>query len=406
MLGWPFSPTSRLPADTKRPWKRPRTGLRLRPNLHQEQQPVARQDHHGGRGRSGSAPRWPHRRRPSAGPRFLPHQPGQPARPTCGENRSTPWCRNSCGPKRWASPTSSPIPAPTPAAAKRPACARIIEALDEIDRQTRGLSVGCLLETTAGAGTTLGWRFEQLAAILAGVRSPERLGVCFDTCHVFAAGYPLATAAAIAATMREFDRLVGVGQIRAFHLNDSLREQGSRADRHAHIGQGRIGLEGFGPCSADRRFRDRPMYLETPKGRKGKRIGTRSIWACCAALAGGDENAEESRRVGKTLSAASANRRCHPSLPYPLDPGAVIDLAGRADRLRIAPFPPHRPTQDCGRDGMPPRRQTRAMDLTYFKRYRMEIDLAGVDSRRRCRPGIGSWPGIRRCWTPLPRRSI
>ena len=149
--------------------------------------------------------------------------------------------------------------------------ARIIEALDEIDRQTPALPVGCLLETTAGAGTSIGGRFEQLAAILAGVRNTERLGVCFDTCHVFAAGYPLATPRGYRKTMREFDRLVGIGRIRAFHLNDSRGEQGSRTDRHAHIGQGRIGLDGFRALLGDRRFRDRPMYLETPKEMKGKR---------------------------------------------------------------------------------------------------------------------------------------
>ena len=133
------------------------------------------------------------------------------------------------------------------------------------------LQVGCLLETTAGQGTSLGWRFEHLAAILSATQSPDRLGVCFDTCHVFAAGYRLATQSGYRATMREFDRIVGVGQIRAFHLNDSLRELGSRVDRHAHIGQGKIGLEGFRALVRDRRFQRTPMYLETPKGTSGGR---------------------------------------------------------------------------------------------------------------------------------------
>jgi deoxyribonuclease-4 len=148
---------------------------------------------------------------------------------------------------------------------------RIVEALDEIDRQTRAAPVGCLLETTAGQGTSIGWRFEQLAAILQGAGNTDRLGICFDTCHVFAAGYPLATRRGYRATMRDFDRLIGVGQIRAFHLNDSLREQGSRIDRHAQIGHGRIGLEGFRALLRDRRFRHVPMYLETPKGMQGDR---------------------------------------------------------------------------------------------------------------------------------------
>jgi deoxyribonuclease IV len=145
---------------------------------------------------------------------------------------------------------------------------RLIRALDEVLAQTRGKPVGCLLETTAGQGTSIGWRFEHLAAILAGVKAPERLGVCFDTCHVFAAGYRLATRRQYHATMRIFDRIVGIGQICAFHLNDSLRELGSRVDRHAHIGRGHLGLEPFRALLCDRRFRQVPMYLETPKGQR------------------------------------------------------------------------------------------------------------------------------------------
>jgi deoxyribonuclease IV len=125
---------------------------------------------------------------------------------------------------------------------------------------------GILLETTAGQGSTLGWRFEHLAAILAGVKDNSRLGVCFDTCHVFAAGYKLSTRAEYRATMKEFDKVVGLDQIRAFHLNDSVKECGSRVDRHAHIGAGKIGLEPFGWLLRDRRFRKVPMVLETPKG--------------------------------------------------------------------------------------------------------------------------------------------
>ena len=143
---------------------------------------------------------------------------------------------------------------------------RIVAALDEVLSQTRCRPVGCLLETTAGQGTALGWRFEHLAEILAGVKSPERLGVCFDTCHVFAAGYGLATPAQYRATMQQFDRTVGLGQIRAFHVNDSLKDRGSRVDRHAHVGRGRIGLDGFRLLLRDRRFRGVPMILETPKG--------------------------------------------------------------------------------------------------------------------------------------------
>ena len=145
---------------------------------------------------------------------------------------------------------------------------RVIRALDEIHAQTRGLRARCLLETTAGQGTSLGWRFEHLAAILAGLKDPDRLGVCFDTCHVFAAGYPMGTEKEHRATMRAFNTTVGLEQIKAFHLNDSRRGLGSRVDRHAHIGRGEMGLEPFRRLLADRRFRKVPMYLETPKGKQ------------------------------------------------------------------------------------------------------------------------------------------
>jgi deoxyribonuclease-4 len=146
---------------------------------------------------------------------------------------------------------------------------RVIEALDEVHRQTGGIRAKCLLETTAGQGSCLGWRFEHLATILDGVRDPDRLGVCLDTCHVFAAGYPLGTEKEYQATLREFDQLVGLKQIKAIHLNDSKRELGSRVDRHAHIGEGRIGLEAFQLLVNDPRFRRVPMYLETPKEKRG-----------------------------------------------------------------------------------------------------------------------------------------
>jgi len=143
---------------------------------------------------------------------------------------------------------------------------RVVRAIDEIHSRSEGLAARCLLETTAGQGTALGWRFEHLAEIIENVAEPERLGVCFDTCHVFAAGYPMGTPEDYRATIRQFNRTVGVKRIKAFHLNDSLRPLGSRVDRHAHIGRGWMGLEPFRHLLADRRFRRVPMYLETPKG--------------------------------------------------------------------------------------------------------------------------------------------
>lgn len=143
--------------------------------------------------------------------------------------------------------------------------ARIVDALDEIHDALPDAGVKCLLETTAGQGTNLGRRFEELAAILDGVRDGERLDVCFDTCHVFAAGYDMRTEKAYEQAMAEFDRLIGVKRIKAFHLNDSKRELGSRVDRHAHIGEGELGIEAFRHLMNDRRFEAVPMYLETPK---------------------------------------------------------------------------------------------------------------------------------------------
>jgi deoxyribonuclease-4 len=148
---------------------------------------------------------------------------------------------------------------------------RIVEALDEVHGQTRGISAQCLLETTAGQGSCLGCSFEHLGAIIDGVRDPDRLGICFDTCHVFAAGYPLGTEKEYKATMKQLDVAVGVKLVKAFHLNDSKAKFGSRVDRHAAIGRGEMGLEPFRFLLKDRRFRKTPMYLETPKGQENGR---------------------------------------------------------------------------------------------------------------------------------------
>ena len=142
---------------------------------------------------------------------------------------------------------------------------RVAQGIDETHGRCPNFHVRILLETTAGQGTSLGCRFEHLAQILGMIEEPERLGVCLDTCHVFAAGYALAPQAAYRKTMREFDKLIGLDRLEAFHLNDSMKPLGSRVDRHAHIGRGCLGLEPFRLLVNDRRFRNRPMVLETPK---------------------------------------------------------------------------------------------------------------------------------------------
>jgi len=143
---------------------------------------------------------------------------------------------------------------------------RIARALGETHAATAGFRSRVLLETTSGAGDSLGHTFEQLAWLLDGASEGERLGVCLDTCHVFTAGYELRTAEGYEATIREFDRVVGLDRLMAIHLNDTKGELGSRRDRHAHIGEGRIGLAGFHHVLNDARLAAIPGLLETPKG--------------------------------------------------------------------------------------------------------------------------------------------
>lgn len=145
---------------------------------------------------------------------------------------------------------------------------RIIAGLDDVLAATEGVQTELWLECTAGQGNSLGHRFEHIAAILAGVKQSQRCGVCVDSCHIFAAGYPLGTPEEYAATFDEFDRVIGVKRIRAFHLNDSKKPLGSRVDRHHHIGEGYLGLEPFRHLLNDPRFETVPMYLETEKGER------------------------------------------------------------------------------------------------------------------------------------------
>jgi deoxyribonuclease IV len=143
---------------------------------------------------------------------------------------------------------------------------RIAEALNNILAKTKGYKVKIALETTAGQKSNLGHKFEHLAYLIHAVKDKKRLCVCYDTCHTFAAGYDIRTKKAYEATFKEFDRVIGLNRICAFHLNDALKELGSNIDRHAHIGQGHIGEEGFRLLMNDGRFANIPMVLETPKG--------------------------------------------------------------------------------------------------------------------------------------------
>jgi len=144
--------------------------------------------------------------------------------------------------------------------------ARLARAIDRAHRGRPDHRVRILLETTAGQGSGLGHRFEHLRRVLESVDDPDRVGVCLDTCHLFAAGYDLRTPAAYSDTLDRFDETVGLGKVMAIHLNDSKRELGSRVDRHEQIGKGHLGVEAFRLLLGHHRLSHVPMILETPKG--------------------------------------------------------------------------------------------------------------------------------------------
>jgi deoxyribonuclease IV len=144
---------------------------------------------------------------------------------------------------------------------------QIVAGLDEVFAATKTSRVRIALENTAGQGSCLGNRMEHLAAIFDSVKKPQRLGVCLDTAHLFAAGYDIRTPKGWEAAIGEVASLIGLKQVLAFHLNDSKTGLGSRVDRHEHIGQGKIGHEGFRVIVNDARFRLHPACLETPKSK-------------------------------------------------------------------------------------------------------------------------------------------
>jgi len=144
--------------------------------------------------------------------------------------------------------------------------ARVVAAFDQLFSEVPQFEGRVLIETTAGQGSNLGRTFEELQAIIGGSRFPQKFGVCFDTCHTFAAGYDTATAEGYADTMAQFDRIIGLERLHCFHFNDSKKGLGSRVDRHEHIGQGALGLNPFRFILNDPRFVNVPKILETPKG--------------------------------------------------------------------------------------------------------------------------------------------
>lgn len=143
---------------------------------------------------------------------------------------------------------------------------QIVKSLKKFEKQCARGNTRLLLETTAGQGTSVGHEFEHLAYILSEVGDRIPLGVCIDTCHIFAAGYDIRTKKAWEATLKEFDDVIGIKHLYAFHLNDSLKPFASRRDRHAHLGEGEIGLEAFRFVMTHPKLRALPKYLETPLG--------------------------------------------------------------------------------------------------------------------------------------------
>lgn len=142
---------------------------------------------------------------------------------------------------------------------------RVAESLNIAHDQTAGSHVLSAIESTAGQGSTLGYRFEHLRSIIDLVEERERMAVCLDTCHLFAAGYHIGTESGWEDTLKAFDDIVGLNRLVAVHVNDSKKEFGSRVDRHEHVGSGKIGLQGFRSLMNDPRLTNIPKILETPK---------------------------------------------------------------------------------------------------------------------------------------------
>jgi len=146
----------------------------------------------------------------------------------------------------------------------------IAESLNTAHQRTKNFKVKSMIELTAGQGTALGYKFEQIASIIELVEDKDRISVCIDTAHIFAAGYDIREPESYEKVISEFDSIIGLNLLKCFHINDSKKELGSRVDRHEHIGKGYIGLNGFRNLMNDERLKHIPKILETPKGKEQK----------------------------------------------------------------------------------------------------------------------------------------
>ncbi|UCH66652.1 MAG: deoxyribonuclease IV [Ignavibacterium sp.] len=144
----------------------------------------------------------------------------------------------------------------------------IAESINLAHDKTKNYRVSSMLEATAGQGTSIGYRFDQLQEIIELVERKERMSVCIDTAHIFAAGYDIKNPKEYKKVIKDFDEIIGLNRLKCFHMNDSKKELGSRVDRHEHIGKGFIGLDGFANIMNDRRLKNVPKILETPKGKE------------------------------------------------------------------------------------------------------------------------------------------
>lgn len=194
------------------------------------------------------------------------------------------------------------------------ATGRIAAQLNKSHKATE--SVVTVIENMCGHGNIIGGRFEDLRDIINGVEDKTRVGVCIDTCHAFAAGYDLRTPEAFAATMDEFDKVVGLKYLKALHLNDSKAPFGSHRDLHANIGTGFLGLRAFHSVMNYDGFQNLPMVLETPidkKGTDGKTVEDKQVWATeiklLEWLIGADTESDEFKEKEKTLSAQGEGER-------------------------------------------------------------------------------------------------
>jgi deoxyribonuclease IV len=144
---------------------------------------------------------------------------------------------------------------------------KIFETLNRLHKETKNCDVRSVLETTAGQGTNLGYKFEQLKYIIDNIEDKKRIGVCIDTCHIFAAGYEIRDKKSYTNTIKQFDEIIGLDYLKVFHLNDCKSEFGSHVDRHDHIGKGKIGPDAFSFIMKDKKLKHIPKIIETPKSK-------------------------------------------------------------------------------------------------------------------------------------------